>query len=450
MEFVRVNGTVFEFRGEEIRFRGLGIGSWLNMEHFMLGIPTPESMIKEAFLECFDKERQEEFFDRFVTAFVREEDFSFLKKLGINLVRVPFNYHWFLDEQEPEKMKETGFRYFDRLLSFCRKYEIFLMPDLHAVPGGENPDWHSDNRTGIPQFWHYRAFQEQMVFLWQEFARRYKNETWILGYDLLNEPCLMPKQKGLLQAFYQRVTKAVRAVDPNHILLLEGDFFAMDVSELHEITDEQTAVTFHFYPTVWDERLDKAEFPRGERRRIFAERFCEMTEKMRRFHRPLLCGEAGYEIRGNEITHVMEMTEDTLELFETYEVSWTLWCYKDARFMGLTGPKEDSLWMKFAAEIGQYWNHHDEMKQGRRIVEQLAKEFPGEVSEELLYQLQFRQRGILYVLQKEQILKPLLKRWGWEKVKMLPESFYMEACEICEPYRKVLEQFLVCQDEQKG
>lgn len=32
---------------------GLGIGSWLNLEHFMLGIPTPEKQMKEAFTEVF-------------------------------------------------------------------------------------------------------------------------------------------------------------------------------------------------------------------------------------------------------------------------------------------------------------------------------------------------------------------------------------------------------------
>ena len=102
------------------------------------------------------------------------------------------------------------------------------MPDLHAVPGGENPDWHSDNQTGIPQFWHFQVFQEQMIRLWKEFSRRYAEEEFILGYDLLNEPFLMPAKEGMLQNFYERVTEAIREVDKNHILFLEGDFFAMD------------------------------------------------------------------------------------------------------------------------------------------------------------------------------------------------------------------------------
>ena len=128
----------------------------MNLEHFMLGIPTPDSMIKEAFEECFGNEKQEKFWGKFVREFIQEKDFRFMKKLGINLLRVPFNYHLFIDDNQPEQLKEEGFLYFDYLLGLCKKYEIFLMPDMHTVPGGENPDWHSDNRTGIPQFWHFK------------------------------------------------------------------------------------------------------------------------------------------------------------------------------------------------------------------------------------------------------------------------------------------------------
>lgn len=40
MEFVRVKGNEFIYQGQSIRFAGLGIGSWLNLEHFMLGIDS--------------------------------------------------------------------------------------------------------------------------------------------------------------------------------------------------------------------------------------------------------------------------------------------------------------------------------------------------------------------------------------------------------------------------
>ena len=60
-EFVKVNGMEFTKAGKPILFRGMGIGSWLNMEHFMLGIPTPDNQIRKTVKEVFGKETADGF-----------------------------------------------------------------------------------------------------------------------------------------------------------------------------------------------------------------------------------------------------------------------------------------------------------------------------------------------------------------------------------------------------
>ena len=50
--------------------------------------------------------------------------------------------------------------------------------------------------------------------------------TQVAGYNPLNEPA-DPKHVGL-QAFYSRVEKAIREVDPDHILFLDGNTYSMD------------------------------------------------------------------------------------------------------------------------------------------------------------------------------------------------------------------------------
>lgn len=443
MGFVRIQDKNFVIDNQTVVFRGLGVGSWLNMEHFMLGIPTPDKQIRESFNEVFGKDRGADFFEHFIYAFLKEEDFIFLKETGVNVIRVPFNYRLFIDDQDTSQLKEEGFRYFDRLLLLCRKYQIYLLPDLHSVPGGQNPDWHSDNQTGIPEFWLYEVFQEQIADLWGEIAGRYRDEPYILGYDVLNEPFLIPAKKGLLQKFYERVTAAIRKVDQNHIIFLEGDFFAMDFSAIEEIRDEQTTFTFHFYPTVWEADLCDRDYSREKRRQKFEENFLKIICMSEKFKRPLFCGEAGYDIAGNELGFVMEMVEDTLDIFEKYQVSWTLWCYKDARHMGLVHPRQASAWMEFAGEIRQQWGHFREMEMGRDLVNAMERYFIEEASAELKYHLQFRQRALLYSMQKELILKPLLKKWGWERIQSLPKGFYMENCEYYEEYRMLLQRYMI-------
>lgn len=91
---------------------------------------------------------------------------------------------------------------------------------MHALPGGHNPDWHSDNPTGWASFWDYKDHQDRTVWLWEKIAARYKGNPWVAGYNPINEPC--DPEHLRLPAFYQRIEKSIRAIDPDHILWLDG------------------------------------------------------------------------------------------------------------------------------------------------------------------------------------------------------------------------------------
>ncbi|MGN6713924.1 glycoside hydrolase family 5 protein [Anaerocolumna jejuensis] len=440
MDFVKVEGKSFYCGKKEILFSGLGIGSWLNIEHFMAGIPTTDSQIRRTFGSVFTEETGREFFTRFTECFVTDEDFIFLKKIGVNLLRVPFHYHLFIDDQNPEVLKEEGFRIFDRLMMFSRKYQIYILPDLHSVPGGQNPDWHSDNQTGYPQFWYFKVFRDQMADMWQAIAARYKEEPYLLGYDLLNEPFLIPKEDRISQ-FYDEVTQAIRQVDQNHIIFLEGDFFAMDFSCIHSITDEQTALTFHYYPTVWNTELIDKDYDRNRRKAEFEKVFLNLIKIREQFDRPILCGEAGYDIDKEDLPFTIGLIEDTLEIFRKYKVSWTLWSYKDAQLIGIVYPKSDSPWMKLVSEIGGYWNHYLDTDIAQRVMEDLCgKHFPG-ASEEDRYHLRFAARAIVYHLQEKYWLKAELEKLTGAEVLALPESFLFQNCCYYEEYVTTLQKY---------
>lgn len=439
-QYIKVSKTEFTKAGKPILFRGLGIGSWLNMEHFMIGVPTPDNQIREAVKQKFGSENADQFFDSFIRNFVTEQDFAFLKECGVNVVRVPFNYRLFIDDQNPDVWKKEGDIYFDYLMDLCERYQIYLLPDLHTVPGGQNPDWHSDNNTGIPQFWHYKVFRDQIVRLWAHIAKRYAECEYLLGYDVLNEPYLIDAP-DVLTDFYQDVTKAIRTVDQNHIIFLEGDHFAMQFDCIHEITDENTALTFHYYPTVWEPELFENTYNKEKRCQKFREILTEIASIREKFNRPILCGEAGYDIDKNNVGHSLELLDETLSMFNEAEISWTLWCYKDAQFMGMVYPKSDSAWMQFVEKVHRSWTHYKEMGQANDLMDQIRSlpEFQ-DASKELCYFMQFRQRGILYRFQSECILSPLLAEYTAEEFLALPQSFRFENCEYYEGYAALLKE----------
>lgn len=433
-QFVKTNNTEFVFCGEPIVFRGFGVGSWLNLEHFMLGLPTLDGMIRKAFSDCYGQEQSKAFFDDFTESFLSEQDFIFLKELGVNFIRVPFNYHLLIDDQQSNCINPAGLAVLDNLIEQCTHHQIFVMLDLHAAPGGQNPDWHSENNDGLASFWQYELFRKQAVFLWKTIAERYQNYTYIMGYDLLNEPFILNENKQLLNNFYAEAIKAIREVDKNHVILLEGDFFSMDFSILECFEDTNIALTFHYYPTVWNENLLDRDLSAETRKKEFQNGLIKILKTMPNAAYPLICGEAGYELDLLDIPFGMELLKDTIDIFEARGISWCIWDYKDARFMGITRPSIKSPWMQFSDEIKLNWNHHEVADRAQHIIREIADHYAADINEELLYQTQFQLRTIFYRFEYETILMPLLKKIPWEQMKMLPSSFRLENCEIIPEY----------------
>lgn len=120
------------------------------------------------------------------------------------------------------------------------------------MPGGQNPDWHSDNPTSYAAFWDYKDHQDRTVWLWEQIASRYKTNPWVAGYNPLNEPC--DPQHVRLPAFYARVEKAIRAIDPDHILWLDGNTFAMEWKGFDTVLPN-CVYAMHDYAVCFQKRL---------------------------------------------------------------------------------------------------------------------------------------------------------------------------------------------------
>ena len=458
-KFVQVQGKEYCKEGRRLFFNGIGIGSWLNMEHFMLGIPGTDVQIRKTFADVLGTQNAEKFFDRFVYNFITEEDFRFLKENRINLVRVPFNYRLFLDDQNADTLKEKGFEYLDYLMDLARRYEIYVLLDLHTTPGGQNPDWHSDNGNGYTEFWEYDVFRRQIISLWGKIAAHYRNEEYLLGYDVLNEPFLIPQllegnddaadiatgiavqnAAAILNDFYKKVIAAIRANDPVHIIFLEGDHFASCFDCMQGIAEEQLALEFHFYPTVWYPDLYDDNYDPAMRKEKFAQVMQQLITSAEQFGRPILCGEAGYEIATNGFEKTFPLIRDTLDLFDQYDISFTLWSYKDARFMGMVIPGEDSPWMQLQKQIALLWNHHMEADRAEKTVEYLCNSGFSQATKADRYVLEFRQRALLYTLEEKYILKPLLQTYDVEQIMKLPDSFLFSNCEQYDSFSQLFDE----------
>ena len=441
MKFLQVEGKHFTYNGEKIRLRGFGIGTWLNLEHFMIGIPTSEQMLKTAFEEVYGTEVRDQFFKNYYESFFKEADFKLLKECGVNYIRIPFNYRLFIDDNNTDEFKEEGFLYFDHLLSLCNKYEIFAMLDLHTSPGAQNPDWHSDNSYGVPLFWEYQALRRQVTQLWKAIASRYSEEPYLMGYDLLNEPAMA--KWPMLNEFYEETIAAIREVDQNHVIILEGDHFSMDFSGLKHFDDKQLALGFHYYPTVWYPDLLDPNMDRTLRKQQIADGLDHLLNIRDQFNCPAFCGEFGYGIDCGEPEFTRNLLEDTLDLMEEREMDWVLWCYKDAHFMSMIAPKESSRWMIFAREIEAEWSQDVEKAQATAILDLIAKNYFSALTEAERYLLQFRLRANLYLLQKNHIIIPKLKLISKAEILEMSFDFSFDNCKVYSEFKDLMKKVLL-------
>lgn len=87
------------------------------MENFITGFPGQESEHRAAMLEVLGKEKYEFFFDKWLEYFFTEDDAAFFASLGLNCLRLPFNYKHLEDDMNPRVLKEEGFKHLDRVIN---------------------------------------------------------------------------------------------------------------------------------------------------------------------------------------------------------------------------------------------------------------------------------------------------------------------------------------------
>jgi len=91
-----VSGTqIVDKDGKEVILRGAGLGGWMNMENFISGYPGCEFQIRDALEEAIGPKKSALFFDKFLEYFFQEKDAEFFKSLGLNCIRIAFNYKHF-------------------------------------------------------------------------------------------------------------------------------------------------------------------------------------------------------------------------------------------------------------------------------------------------------------------------------------------------------------------
>lgn len=227
--FISVKGKdVIGVDGKPFIMRGTNLGNWLVPEGYMFkfGDISSPRLINEAITELIGPAEAKVFWQKYLDAYITADDIHYLKSIGVNSIRIPFNYRMFSDETYlGDHGIQRGFMLMDRVVGWCKKEGLYVMLDMHCAPGGQTGD-NIDDGYGYPFLFESEADQAQTAAIWKQIAIHYKNETTVLGYDVLNEPIATYFDKDHfnphLEPLYKKITQAIRQVDTNHIIILGG------------------------------------------------------------------------------------------------------------------------------------------------------------------------------------------------------------------------------------
>lgn len=358
-DFIRIDGAdLVAPNGEKFFIRGTNLGNWLNPEGYMFGFQKTNSawMIDLMFRQAVGPDFTAEFWRAFKDSYVTEADIDFIASTGANTIRVPFNYRLFTDEDYMGlTADQDGFERIDRLVEWCRGKGLYLILDMHDAPGGQTGD-NIDDSYGYPWLMESEASQRLFVDIWTRIADRYKDETVILGYDLLNEPIApyFANQQELndaLAGVYRMATEAIRKVDRNHIIILGGAQWNSNFQPLEDtLFDEGVMYSCHRYGGPTD-----ADCIRG---------FIDFRDKT---NRPMYMGEIGH--------NTDEWMAAFCKTMEEQNIGYTFWPYKkitNSSFVGIPAPEGWELVQKFSeAPRTTYFEIRDarpDQKEVRRLM----------------------------------------------------------------------------------
>jgi len=317
------------------------------MEGYMLGGKNiPEHSFKQA-LGPQAKEFTREYRRKFFT----QDDVQKIKDLGFNCVRLPFNYR-LLEETSSES---GGIDFLKEVVSWFSRCKLYVILDMHAVPGSQNRDWHSDSR-GVAEFFEKEEHRRKFIKLWDDLSKTFKDEEYIAGYDIMNEA--VTDKPDILKQCYRDVIQVIRNNQDQHIIFLEGNQWAQQVDFIKDLLTDNVTISIHFYEPA---RFTFNQFPsltypgrvmgvQWNRARIG-----KVLKEYAKYNVPIYVGEFGVASRCPSCKKEFDWVRDVLKTFKQFGFHWTYWTYKSVA--GMRYPDGLFQLVDFSGVIGQETEH---------------------------------------------------------------------------------------------
>jgi endoglucanase len=267
-------------------------------------------------------------------------------------------------------MPDRDYAKLENALDIAHRSKVKIVLTMFSLPGARNRqfnDYKFDYRL-----WTDEKFQEQALAFWKELAGRLKDHPAIVGYNPLNEPHparkdgfegeddegfeqWLARHKGTpadLNRFNRRIVKAIRSVDSETPIILDGWFHSSPKGlwYLEPVDDKAVLYAFHNYePWVFTTyRVNKGRFSYPDKMPVTGSdatelwtkanlkgRFQPVVDWAKRWDVPasrIVAEEFGCDRR---VVGAKDYLEDLIAMFNEHEWHWAFYSFRSSDWDGL-------------------------------------------------------------------------------------------------------------------
>ncbi len=250
--------------------RGVNLGNWLLLEKWMAprlfdGTAAGDEYSLSAALGPGAEHHILHHRDTYIT----QADFAWLKRCGLNAVRIPFGY-WLFDPDPPYVASP---RHLDMALAWAQKYHLQVLLDLHGLPGAQGPEHHT-GRAGHFQWHRDPRHLNRSLDLIEHLAQRYAGCPALRAFSVVNEPEPTVGRDFLVRFYEQAYDRVRQHLPADRVAFVLAAYPEGEMPKYHGCLPgrQQVWTDVHLYQSFGDwsrwTLLDYLAYPLGRQSRL--------------------------------------------------------------------------------------------------------------------------------------------------------------------------------------
>lgn len=243
-----------------MKVKGVNLGNWLVLEKWMSPALFDGTTAEDEYY--LPTQLSPEVYEARIkihrSEYITERDFATIKRIGLNMVRIPVPYFIFGDRPPFIGCIEE----LDKAFSWAEKYDIQVLIDLHTAPLSQN-GFDNGGICGVCKWSQTPEEVEFVLNVLEKLAKRYGQRKGLFGITPINEPITEPIWSMMdVPNRYKPVDAELAAGSAPNTLEFLRQFYKDAYDRIRPNVAEDKYVVFHdgFQLHVWKDFITQPGF----------------------------------------------------------------------------------------------------------------------------------------------------------------------------------------------